>query len=209
MIDTGKTELPLWLDVSRETHERLVVLLEMVRKWNPAINLVGSATLDNGWDRHVLDSAQLFELGRIESGVWVDFGSGAGFPGLVLAAIAAEKTPGVRFVLIEADRRKATFLMQAAHNLRLSVQILTKRLEELTPMLADVITARAFASLDHICGQAAKHLVPTGTGVFSKGANHESEIAEAKMKWSFDCEKLPSRTDNSGVILRLRNIIHA
>jgi 16S rRNA (guanine527-N7)-methyltransferase len=200
--------LPEWLDVSRETQQKFQDLLDLVARWNPAINLVASGTLADGWQRHILDSAQIFELGRRETGLWADLGSGAGFPGLVLAIMAAERAPGLSFVLVESDRRKATFLSQAARSLGVSARMICARAEQLAPLRADILTARAFAPLDQLCGHAARHLAAAGLAIFPKGARHDAELAQAARAWRFDQQRAPSRTDSESVILMLRNIRH-
>lgn len=201
--------VPAWLGVSRETQERLKALLGRVARWNGAINLVAPASLQNGWERHVLDSAQLFDLAPVTSGLWADLGSGGGFPGLVLAALAAEKAPALTFVLVESDGRKAAFLDQAARDLALAVKVCRERAELLPGLRADVVTARAFAPLEHLCGHAARHLREGGAAIFPKGARHEAETAEAWRNWRFEQQIVPSRTDSKGAILVLRNIRHA
>ena len=203
------TALPEWLDVSRETHGRLCDLLAMVEKWNPAINLVSQGSLRGAWVRHILDSAQLFDLGPRDAGLWADFGSGGGFPGLVLAAIAVEKAPGMRIALVESDRRKATFLEQAGRSLGLSVQVICQRTEQLNPLMADVVTARALAPLPVLCGYAHRHLKSSGRAIFPKGGRSEEELVQAAHSWQLDCQTTQSRTDPAGAILVLRNIRHA
>ena len=202
------TALPDWLDVSRETHQRLVNLLDLVAKWNPAINLVADGTLANGWQRHILDSAQIFACAGQRSGIWADLGSGAGFPGLVLAIIAAEKAPGLEFVLVESDHRKAAFLAQTARNLGLAARIICDRAERMAPLMAEVMTARALAALDQLCRLAARHLTASGMAIFSKGSRHHAEISQAGKTWQFDLGLVASRTDPEGALLVLRNIRH-
>ncbi len=201
--------LPDWLDVSRETHGRLCDLLALVAKWSPAINLVSRGSLRGAWSRHILDSAQLFDLGPRGAALWADFGSGGGFPGLVLAAIAAEKAPAFRFVLVESDRRKATFLEQASRTLGLSAQVICARTELLGPLMADVVTARALAPLAALCGYANRHLKPEGRAIFPKGGGIDEELMQAARFWRHDSETIQSRTDPAGSILVLRNIRHA
>ena len=204
----GGVGLPEWLDVSRETHGRLCDLLATVTRWNPAINLVSQGSLSGAWKRHVLDSAQLFELGPRDATFWADFGSGGGFPGLVLAVIAAEKAPRLRIVLVESDRRKATFLEQASRGLGLEVQVICQRMEALDPLLADVVTARAVAPLHVLCGYAHRHLKPLGQAIFPKGSRSGAELALARGSWQIDCKTIQSRTDAAGAILLVRNIRH-
>ena len=195
------------LTVSRETLDRLEELIQLLRKWNPAINLVAASTLNDVWRRHIGDSSQIFELG-LTARLWADFGSGGGFPGLVVAALAAEQAPDMRVVLIESDRRKATFLRQASHVLGLTTDVRAERIEMIEPLAADVVSARALAPLPQLCRYAARHLAPNGTALFLKGRNHDPEIAEARKTWNFALETRPSLTDPSAVTLVIKGLTH-
>lgn len=200
--------MPAGLDVSRETLDRLNRFVALVEKWTPAINLIAKSTLPDIWHRHVLDSAQLFPLAPREPGLWMDLGSGAGFPGIVLAAIAAERSPETRFILVESDLRKATFLRTAIRDLNLKAEVLAERIEALHPMRADVVSARALAPLDVLCGLAAPHLSAESVCLFPKGAAHAGEIAQARKTWKMDLEVHPSMTDSEAVILKLKALAH-
>ncbi len=201
--------VPDWLDVSTNALVKLDILVALVEKWNPAINLVARGSLADAWHRHVLDSAQLFQFIPAQARHLADFGSGAGFPGLVLAILAKDALPNLRVTLIESDKRKAVFLSQAAQQLGVFVTILTDRAESLNPLAADMITARALAPLVTLCGIAARHLVPDGCAVFPKGAQAESELAEAASQWQFQVHHRASKTDPTGRILTLKGIHHA
>lgn len=209
MTQPGSTELPPWLDVSPETHLRLVSLWDLVQKWNPAINLVSGASLSDGWRRHILDSAQLFEIAGVTKGLWADLGSGGGFPGLIIAALAFEKSPGLEVALVESDKRKATFLAQAARTLGLSVQVHCARVETLGPLDADVVSARALAPLSKLCGMISRHLKHGGVGIVPKGPSHETELQEARKLWQFQQEVFASRTQPDSAVLQLWNIRNA
>jgi len=128
--------------VSRETRERLNTYAELLRKWQRSINLVGPKTLDDLWNRHFVDSAQLLPLIPPTARVLVDFGSGAGFPGLVLAILGMAEVH-----LIESDQRKATFLREVARATGTPVTVHAKRIEQVTPFPADIVSARALAPL--------------------------------------------------------------
>ncbi len=208
MNSVPRGQAPRWLDVSRETLLRLDAFLALVEKWNPAINLVAKGSLPEAWNRHVLDSAQIVSLCPADARSWVDFGSGGGFPGLVVACIAQETQPGLSITLVEADKRKAAFLMQAARELKLEVAVIAERAETLTPFGADVISARAFARLAVVCALAERHLAPAGTAIFPKGAQAESELIDAQKVWRFDALVTLSLTDLSGRILSLKNVRH-
>lgn len=202
---TQQDRLP-GFDVSRETLERLEAYDALLNKWNPAINLVSPATLSQLWTRHFLDSAQLFDLAEGREGLWADLGSGGGFPGLVVAILAKEKRPAQRFVLVESDRRKSTFLMTVARELGLSVEVRAQRIEEVNPLQADILSARALAPLDRLLGFAARHLASSGLAVFPKGASWRDELAEAQKNWSFSVQTYPSLTDPEAAILTFAEV---
>lgn len=206
MTSVARGEAPDWLDVSRETLVKLDALLTLVEKWNPAINLVAKGSLAEGWHRHVLDSAQLQALIPVDARVAADFGSGAGFPGLVLAILSQERLPQLRMTLVESDRRKAAFLVQAIRQLDLDATVLTERAELLAPICADVLSARALAPLSALCGLAARHLAATGTAIFPKGAQADRELAEAAVLWRFEAHVLQSQTDPEGRLMILKSI---
>ena len=196
------------LDVSRETSEKLDSYVALIQKWNKAINLISRSSEADIWQRHIADSAQLAQ--HLPSGprLWLDLGSGAGLPGIVLAIIAAEVAPSLRFELVEVDQRKATFLRQVSRELGLNVTVLTERIEALTPRLADVVSARALASLSDLCNFAERHLDADGIAVFLKGAGAEAEIEVARRKWSFNLESFPSKTSADALVLKLKKIRH-
>lgn len=201
-------DLPDWLDVSRETLEDLRAFCRLVEKWNPAINLISKAGLAGLWDRHVLDSAQIFLLVPPEAKVWCDLGSGGGFPGLVIAVMAKHELPTLDVVLVESDRRKAVFLSEVARLMRLRVQVRVERIENLAPQNADILSARALAPLVTLCGFAARHMKPDGMAIFPKGVNAEEEICEARQAWAFDLTQYSSRTESASSVLLLRGIHH-
>lgn len=205
---TLRGQAPDWLDVSRETLEKLDLFMSLVEKWNAAINLVAPGSLPGAWDRHVLDSAQIFMLAP-HPVHWVDIGSGGGFPGLVVAILAAAKRPDMRVTLIESDRRKSTFLSQAARELDLRVSVLTDRAESVSPLAADIVSARALAALTDLCWLAHRHLAPHGMAIFPKGASAETELAEARRNWMFDAELIPSYTDPLARVIKMTNLRHA
>ena len=200
---------PDWLDVSRETLAQLDALLALVEKWNPAINLVAPGSLADAWQRHVMDSAQLFRFIPANSKKAADFGSGAGFPGLVLAVMAQTVLPHLHMTLVESDKRKATFLSQAARQLGLSVTVRSDRAEVLLPLGADVVTARALAPLTTLCGIAARHMAAEGVAIFPKGTQADKELEDAATHWQFQAEQTQSKTDPAGRILTLKSIQHA
>ena len=199
--DCGLSEL----NVSRETMQRLRDFIPVLEKWNAAINLISKSTVDQIWTRHVLDSVQVFNHGAMATR-WADLGSGGGFPGIVVAILAAEKAPDMRVILIESDQRKAAFLRQASLSLGLSTEVITDRIEALSPLSADVVSARALAPLPQLCGFAKTHLAQNGAAIFLKGKTSATEIADARKDWNFSLECHTSMTDPSAVVLVLKGI---
>ncbi|MFN6952699.1 MAG: 16S rRNA (guanine(527)-N(7))-methyltransferase RsmG [Albidovulum sp.] len=197
---------PLGRPVSRETLDRLTQFEDLVRKWNCAINLVAPGTLDQIWPRHIADSAQLFDLAPENASSWVDLGSGGGFPGLVIAILAAAERPSLSMTLVESDRRKAAFLVTAAHGLGLAVAVRAERIEMIPPLEADVVSARALTSLDGLLAHAERHLAVGGTCLFPKGATVDQELARALEHWRFSYQKVPSATGADGVVLKIGDI---
>lgn len=197
------------LSVSRETFAALEQLEHLVRRWTTAVNLVSKATLADLWQRHIVDSAQLFAFCPQDARTWLDIGSGGGFPGLVIAVLAREKQPKLRVALVESDQRKATFLRQAAQSLGLDVAVRSERAEAIEPAHADVLSARALAALADLLPYAAKHLKPTGVALFPKGARFADEIAEARKAWTFDADVHESLSDSAAAILEIRKIHRA
>ncbi|MBL3559213.1 16S rRNA (guanine(527)-N(7))-methyltransferase RsmG [Rhodovulum sulfidophilum] len=194
-------------DVSRETSERLARYAALLRKWNPAINLVSRATLDELETRHFADSAQLFDLAPAEARHWVDLGSGGGFPGLVIAIISEEYAPDLQVTLIESDQRKATFLRTVIRELGLKrVEVIDARIEAADPQEADVLSARALAPLDRLLGFAERHLAPGGISLFPKGARYADEVNRALASWRFEVQNHLSKTDPQAVVLKLGGI---
>lgn len=194
-------------NVSRETKSHLDNLADLLEKWNRTINLVSKSTIRQIWQRHILDSIQIFNHGSTAS-IWADLGSGGGFPGLVVAILAKEKAPDMRVVLVESDQRKAAFLRHASRTLGLNAEILSERIEAIAPLMADVVSARALASLPQLCNFATYHLTAGGRGVFLKGRSAAIEIDAAQKDWRFTLESYTSITDPESSVLVLQGIAH-
>ena len=163
--------------VSRETLDKFKTYEELVKKWQNTINLVGPATINDIWGRHFYDSAQIFPLLEFDGGeeALIDMGSGAGFPGLVLALMGRRNVH-----LIESDQRKATFLREVARTLSIPVTVHAKRTDTVElEMPVSHVTARALASLNELIGYGRKWLEKGATGFFLKGKNASEEIALA------------------------------
>lgn len=188
--------------VPRETLERLRDYLALLRRWNARINLVADAPEEEQWQRHILDSLQLVPLLPDPGEPIIDIGSGAGLPGLVLAAAT-----GREMHLVESDRRKSAFMLEAARALGLDkVHIHPVRIESASLLPAAVVTARALAPLSSLLVHAHRLLAPGGAAIFPKGRGAEAELTTALADWTMQIERFPSRTDPTATILRLREI---
>ena len=197
---------PSWLktDVSRETFERLEAYVALIEKWNPKINLVSKSSLPEIWDRHIWDSAQIFDI-AVEGSVWADFGSGGGLPGIVLAIFAKELRPDMQFYLVESDQRKCAFLRNAVREIGLNVKVHAERIEALDPIGASVISARALTDLNGLLEFVERHSAKNGVAILPKGETWEKEILQAQENWSFECEEITSKTNNDAAILKIKD----
>ena len=187
--------------VSRETLGRLQAYADLLAAWNKKINLIGRSTEGDVWQRHLLDSAQLFPLLPESSGPVLDLGSGAGFPGLALAIMGI---PDVH--LVESDQRKAAFLREAARIAQTTVTVHARRIEELKPFPIRAVTARALAPLTDLLSWSAPFLTSNSVCLFLKGQNVEVELTDAYKTWSIGVEQIPSRTDPRGVIVCIKEV---
>jgi 16S rRNA (guanine527-N7)-methyltransferase len=190
--------------VSRETLARLETYVELLTSWNRRINLVGPNTIGDIWRRHILDSAQLFSLIPPTARRLVDFGSGAGLPGLILAIMGA---PEVH--LVESDQRKIAFMREAARVTGTTVMLHAKRAEKLAGFPADVITARALATVVSLLDLASSCIAPHSILLFLKGQLVQDELTQARKAWKMRETLYPSLSDPSGTILRLEQVIRA
>lgn len=197
---------PSWLktDVSRETFERLEAYVALIEKWNPKINLVSKSSLPEIWDRHIWDSAQIFDI-AVEGSVWADFGSGGGLPGIVLAIFAKELRPDMQFYLVESDQRKCAFLRNVVREIGLNVKIHAERIEVLDPIGASVISARALTDLNGLLEFVERHSAKNGVAILPKGETWEKEILQAQENWSFEYEEITSKTNNDAAILKIKD----
>lgn len=193
-------------NVSRETLDRLTAFVALVEKWQGATNLIAPRTLPDIWRRHIADCAQLVPLFS-EARVWLDLGSGAGFPGLVVAIFAAER--GGHVHLIETDTRKAAFLREAIRSIDVPATVHQGRIEAILADWTtdvDLVTARALAPLPRLLDLIAP-LTPGGVrAAFLKGREYRREIAEASKSWEFDLVKHKSRIEDDAVILDITHL---
>lgn len=196
-------------DVSRETIDRLEHYQSLLLKWTDKINLIAPSTISTSWERHVVDSAQIFQLLSSGSTKLTDIGSGGGLPGIVVAILAKEKMPLLQSVLVESDQRKAVFLRTVIRELGLSVSVKADRIENVTATGADVLTARALAPLPKLLSYAVQLLKPDGIALFQKGRTFEDEISQARDAWDFSTDLYPSHTDQEARILQIKDIRRA
>ena len=203
----GPTELQAASNVSRETLGRLKLFAGLLEDWNARLNLVSANSLPDIWRRHIWDSAQLADLIPPEATSLVDLGSGAGFPGLVLAIIL--RTRGaVRTVLYEATTKKCSFLAEAAARTGAPVEIRNGRIEVARHEPFDVVTARALAPLDKLLDYAHAFQGSKTLNLFLKGQSVGAELTFAHKSWRMALTQRPSRSDPSGVILAIRELRH-
>lgn len=195
-------------NVSRETLERLRIYETLLKRWQKGTNLVAQATLDQIWHRHFADSAQLLAHAP-DSATWLDLGSGAGFPGLVIAICAANREDGVVHV-VESNARKCAFMQEVVRETGCSVEIHQARIESLwgsdrvgTP---EVVTARALAPMADLLTLAAPFLGPGTTGLFLKGRQLQREQLDAAKNWSYDAHLYPSATDEQACIVQVSGL---
>jgi 16S rRNA (guanine527-N7)-methyltransferase len=194
-------------DVSRETLDRLKRYVAHLTQWQSKLNLIGSSEISHIWDRHIIDSVQLMPLIKSIKGPKIDLGSGAGFPGMVLAIMG-----GPEFTLVESNARKCVFLRQAARLTETKVMIFDGRAEDFQAAApAQVITARALAPLDKLLDMAHPLLAADGVCLFLKGRNFNRELTDSRIRWHIKAEIYPSETDKSGRILIIKGLepIHA
>jgi 16S rRNA (guanine527-N7)-methyltransferase len=178
---------------------RLAVFADLLGRWNERINLVSQSDIQSLWPRHIDDSLQLLPHLISRSEPAIDLGSGAGFPGLILAIAS-----GQLFHLVEADRRKAAFLREAARETQAPVVLHNARIEDVTlDHPSAVLTARALAPLPELLRWSSRLLATHGVCLFLKGRQVQHELTQARREWQMDVELLPSRTDAAGTILKI------
>ena len=193
--------------VSRETSERLDGFVELLLRWSTHTNLIARSTLPAVWTRHIADSLQLLPLAA-DARCWIDLGSGAGFPGLVIACALAD-VPGVKVHLVESIGKKAAFLREAAEQLRLPVVVHAVRIEDFGKNLQfkpDVVTARALAPLDELLRLAQPLLRTAALGLFLKGQDVEAELTKASKSWNIEASLVPSKTNPESRIVAVTKL---
>jgi 16S rRNA (guanine527-N7)-methyltransferase len=194
--------------VSRETWARLDRFVALLLEGQQRMNLIGPSTIPHLWTRHVADSLQLLALAPAAR-VWADLGSGAGFPGLVIACALAEEN-GAQVHLVESTRKKADFLRDCVAALALPAIVHNQRIEDFTrvnTVAFDVVTARALAPLERLLVYASPLLKRGAVGLFPKGQDVGSELTLASKSWNIEAELVASRTDPQARIVRVRRAV--
>lgn len=187
--------------VSRETFQHLKDYEKSLSEWQKKFNLVSNASLADAWNRHFLDSVQLFQYIPENAETLVDFGSGAGFPGMVLAIMAKEKTPYLKVSLVESITKKTLYLKTVSEITETNVEIINDRIENIKNRKADVVTSRAMASLNDLFGYVIGFCKKNTVCIFPKGKRYMEEIAQAEKHWQFKYEIKPSEQSDEGKIL--------
>lgn len=204
----GPADFAAAFTVPRETVEKLEIYAGLLQKWQSAVNLVAPSTVDDVWHRHFTDCAQLVNHAP-NAEIWVDLGSGAGFPGLVIAIILANHENHIVHV-IESNSRKCAFLSEVARKTGAHVKIHEGRIEDFARGgrigVADVVTSRALAPLKLLLQLAGGFWAERTLGLFLKGRDARQEIDEALRRYQFEYDCTPSRTSGEGVIVEVRNL---
>ncbi|MBE6451947.1 MAG: 16S rRNA (guanine(527)-N(7))-methyltransferase RsmG [Alphaproteobacteria bacterium] len=193
-------------NVSRETYLKLKSYQSMLEDWQHKLNLVSKNTIENAWERHFLDSAQLLRFIPDSAKTLVDFGSGAGFPGMVLAIMLNEKTPYLKVTLVESILKKTVYLNAVKEQLGVDVSIVNNRIESIEPLPVDVITSRALTSLSDLLAYSYPFVSKNTVCIFPKGKKYAEELAEAHKHWKFKCDIYSSEQSEEGKILIISNI---
>lgn len=201
MIDVMKK-----YNVSRETYDKLERYKALVLEWNNKFNLISKSTEENIWERHIVDSLQLINFITKDDALLLDLGSGAGFPGIVLAIVSQEFFPNLKINLVESIGKKTSFLNVVKKELELDINIYQERIENLKIAKVDVITSRALASLPKLLEYAKPFCKKQTKLILPKGENWAKEEEEASQKWLYNCEIYDSDTSSVGKILRISDL---
>ncbi len=189
-------------NVSRETLRKLELYAALLVKWQKAINLVGKSTLPDLWRRHMLDSYQLINFVRPDDiSVWLDFGSGAGFPALVLAIAGIGDMH-----VVESDGRKCRFMQEVARQTETKITVHNCRIENVEPFPADIISARALTSLEGLLDYAEPFTTEKTQFLFLKGQDVDAELTKATKCWNMSLDKHQSLSSEKGCILHLKQL---
>ena len=204
MITTNRDNVIRMLNLSETAAKKTDVYVSLLEEWQAKMNLVSASSLPDVWNRHILDSAQLYKFIEPGDKIIFDFGSGAGFPALMLAIM--DETRQREFHLIESDGKKCSFLEAVAEACELNVKIRNERIEKISVLPVDLITARALASLDKLLPYAAPFMSKRTRCLFLKGKKAFEEIAAAEKKWTFKITVHQSLSCDEGRILELSEV---
>ena len=193
----------LGADVSRETIEKLRAFAALLEKWTKSINLIAPKSVPDIWERHILDSAQLFTLAPENWVSWTDLGSGGGLPAVVISIMDQQQRP---ITLVESDQRKCLFLKTVRRELSLNMTVEHSRIETATLTPSSILTARALAPLADLLAFSESSLSPNGTALFAKGENYKTELDVAQKNWQFDLSLHQSLTNQDARILEISRI---
>ena len=196
----------LELDVSRETLDALKYFEDLVVLWNPAINLISNSSVSDLWSRHIVDSAQLFLFTLPDEGLWLDVGSGGGFPGIVVSIVAKELAPSLRVVLVESDNRKCVFLRTVIRELGLSVKVINDRIENVKLDEVVYLSARALRNLNSLLFIVENNVSRETVCVFPKGRSYKKELVESQKNWKFDFNLIDSNTSEDSKVIVLKGL---
>ena len=196
----------LELDVSRETLDALKYFEDLVVLWNPAINLISNSSVSDLWSRHIIDSAQLFLFTLPDEGLWLDVGSGGGFPGIVVSIIARELAPSLRVALVESDKRKCVFLRTVVRELGLSVKVINDRIENVKFDDVVYLSARALRNLNSLLFIVENNVSRETVCVFPKGRSYKKELVESQKNWKFDLNLIDSNTSEDSKVIVLKGL---
>ena len=195
-----------YFNVSRETLELFCEYEALLSKWNKKMNLVSQNSLFDIWERHFLDSGQIINHVEAAGKRWVDLGSGAGFPGLVVALLLRDRKIDCDIILVEKNLKKVFFLKEVVRKLDLNVKVLNKNIRTIEPLNADILSARAFSELNELIEIAYHHLKIGGVCLFLKGENYRRELDKTLNYWFFHYDVVYSYSNSSGNIIRVKNI---
>lgn len=202
MSGEGRAQVLSDYDVSRETTQALDTYVAQLTRWQTVKNLVGPSTLTEVWSRHIADALQLLALAP-DAKRWIDLGSGAGIPGLILAIAGKER--GIHVTLVESNARKCAFLSEAARLTGAPATVRNARIEAVIGAEAgvDIVCARALAALEQLLDWSAPLLKSGTTGLFPKGRDVQAELTQAAARWTFTYDLVPSRTESDARIVRV------
>ena len=207
-LAADKAEALRLTPVSRETLTRLETFVDLLLQWQRTTNLISPATISNLWTRHVADSLQLLDLAPAAK-VWVDFGSGGGFPGIPVGCALAGR-PGAKVHLVESNGKKAAFLREAIRVTGIPAVVHARRIEDCGDSFGDkidVVSARALAPLKILCDQAFPLIAKGAVGLFPKGQDVAAELTEAAKYWRVEARTVPSRTSPDGCIVVIDSVM--